>query len=199
MWYRKKRIYAVLFICVMIILFLDANLLGRLMYPMKYESVITEKSLEHEVDPYLVTAIIKVESNFKPEKRSPKGAVGLMQLMPATAEWIADQSGYAASPKDRLYEPEVNIDIGARYVQTLGRQFIGEGEADKTREIALIAAAYNAGPGNVAKWLDSGRWDGSLDAADQVPFGETRHYIHRVYYYYTKYSQTYPNLDVKKH
>ncbi|WP_199624494.1 lytic transglycosylase domain-containing protein [Paenibacillus alkalitolerans] len=194
MWYRKKRLYAVLLLLVLFVLFSDKGWLGRLMYPIHYQHVITKHASNHEVDPYLLTAIIRVESNFKPDKESRKGAVGLMQLMPATAEWIVQEAGYGRSALDRLREPETNIQIGAWLVHSLHDEFIGENHADKDREIALIAAAYNAGSGNVAKWLKANQWDGNLNSADQIPFGETRHYIYRVHYYYEKYAQIYPEL-----
>jgi len=184
-----------LLIFVLIVMFSETSWLGRLLYPIHYQNIITEHAEKRGVDPFLLTAIIRVESNFKPDKESRKGALGLMQLMPATAEWAVNELGYGRSALDRLREPEINIEIGAWYVETLHRQFIGEKQTGKDREIALIAAAYNAGSGNVAKWLESGQWNGELKNAEQIPFGETRHYIHRIHYYYKKYMQIYPELS----
>ncbi|WP_274365721.1 lytic transglycosylase domain-containing protein [Paenibacillus thermotolerans] len=193
MWYRKKRIYAVLLIIVLVGLFSEKIWLGQLMYPIHYEEAIRENALKRDIDPYLLTAIIRVESNFSPDKQSKKGAAGLMQLMPSTAQWIVTEAGYGRSTLDRLHEPEVNIEIGSWFIRSLQNQFVEAGAA-KEREIAIIAASYNAGPGNVAKWLQTGRWDGNMSTVDQIPFGETRHYVHRVHYYYKKYSQIYPEL-----
>lgn len=197
MWYRKKRIYAVLLIFVLIALFSDKAWLGKLMYPIHYHAAIQEHASKRNIDPYLLAAIIRVESNFIPDKQSKKGAIGLMQLMPSTARWIVEEAGYGPSALDRLHDPEMNIEIGSWFIRSLHRQFIVKGAA-KEREIALIAASYNAGPGNVAGWLETKQWDGNLNTVDQIPFGETRHYIHRVYYYYKKYAQIYPGLDGDK-
>lgn len=166
------------------------------MYPLRYEQTILEQAAAYEVDPYLVASVIRVESNFKADKRSPKGAIGLMQLMPPTAEWIAKQEGDEASVLDRLDEPDVNVRYGVWYIRSLRMQFVAEG-ATKDEEIARIAAAYNAGPGNVERWLAEGVWSGSLTDSGSIPFGETRHYVQRVFYYYQKYTKTYPEWSLK--
>jgi soluble lytic murein transglycosylase len=193
-WYRKKRLYAVLLLLLLLILYFDRALLGKWMYPIRYEETIVEQSRNYDVDPYLVASIIRVESNFRPDKLSPKGAIGLMQLMPPTAEWIAKQEGDEPADRARLQDAERNIRYGAWYVRSLQRQFAADVALPEDR-IARIAAAYNAGPGNVERWLAEGDWDGTLASADAIPFGETRHYVHRVYYYYMKYAQTYPDLS----
>ena len=193
MWLRKKRLYALLLLALLLLLFFDRALLGKLMYPIRYEETITEYAETYDVDPYLVASIIRVESNFRPDKQSPKGAVGLMQLMPPTAEWIVKQQGSSLSDLDRLDEASINIRYGAWYIRSLEQQFVRTG-VSKEDEIALIAAAYNAGPGNVERWLTEGRWSGTLASSSAIPFGETRHYVNRVYYYYQKYTQTYPEL-----
>jgi len=193
MWYQRKRLYAALLIVLLLVLYLDREWLGRLMYPMMFAPTIVTETTRYDVDPYLATSIIRVESNFRADKLSPKGAVGLMQLMPPTAEWIIEQSGGDPSHLGRLNEPEVNIRYGVWYLRALREQFVEAGD-DKETEIALIAAAYNAGPGNVDKWLKEGTWSGRFEDTAQIPFGETRHYVHRVYYYYHKYEQAYPEL-----
>ncbi len=195
-WYRKKRLYAVLLLLLLMILYFDRALLGKWMYPIRYEETILEQSQAFDVDPYLVASIIRVESNFRPDKLSPKGAIGLMQLMPPTAEWIAKQEGDEPADRARLQDAERNIRYGAWYVRSLQRQFASDVDAKEDR-IARIAAAYNAGPGNVDRWLKEGDWDGTLASAHRIPFGETRHYVNRVYYYYLKYAQTYPDLSEK--
>lgn len=193
MWYRKKRIYAALLVVVLLVLYVDRAWLGRWMYPIRYEQTIVEQALAHGVDPYLMAAIIRVESNFRNDKVSSKGAVGLMQLMPQTAQWIIRETNGDPADIDMLDDPELNIRYGAWYIRSLKRQFV-EADMSKEQEIALIAAAYNAGPGNVRKWLGENLWDGTLACANRIPFGETRHYIHRVHYYYVKFAQTYPEL-----
>lgn len=193
MWLRKKRVYVVLLILLLAVLYLDRTFLGQLMYPIKYKELIIEHAVQYDVDPYLIAAIIRTESNFKPDKRSAKGAVGLMQLMPPTAGWIAEQEGDDPSILDQLNQPEVNIKYGVWYIRLLEQQFAADG-LSKEEKIALIAAAYNAGPGNVERWLAEGIWDGTYDNSGQIPYGETRHYVNRIIYFYHKYEQAYPGL-----
>ena len=193
-WYRRKRIYLLLLVAVLLVLYLDQALIGKWLYPLRYEEEIVRHSKEQGVDPYLVASIIRVESNFRADKRSKKGAVGLMQLMPQTAEWIAKQENDDPSVLDRLDEAGVNIRYGAWYIGSLRRQLAAGRDLSREDEIARIAAAYNAGPGNVGRWLDEGVWDGTLSGASSIPFGETRHYVARVHYYYLKYKQVYPEL-----
>lgn len=196
-WYRRKRLYVLLLAVLLLVLYADRSWMGRWMYPLGFEDSIVEYSAMYHVDPYLIASIIRVESNFRPDKLSAKGAIGLMQLMPPTAQWIMEQEGNRQSDIDRLHEPEINIKYGAWYVRSLQQQFVAPHTSSEDA-VARIAAAYNAGPGNVARWLQDSLWDGSLSGADGVPFGETKHYIHRVYYYYQKYSQIYPNWPVGK-
>lgn len=134
-----------------------------------------------------MAAIIRAESNYETGKESKKGALGLMQLMPDTAHWVVEQAGFEAVNDDILrHRADVSIEVGTWYLNSLHRQF-GQ------NPVAAVAA-YNAGPGNVRKWLDSGRWDGRMESVKEIPFGETRHYVQRVFYYYNKYKDLYPNF-----
>lgn len=189
---RKKRMFALLFIAFLILLFFQTDWLSRMMYPVKYEQSIRISAGEHGVDPILMTSIIRVESNFKPNLVSAKKATGLMQIMPDTANWIIEQAGYTELTKERLAQEEVNIHLGAWYIKHL-YDYFGNYAKDKPDEthMAIVIAAYNAGPGNVEKWLHEGVWDGSLDQSKLIPFGETRHYLQRVMYYYGKYEAIY--------
>ena len=192
-WYRRKRIYLLMLLAVLLVLYLDQAFIGKWLYPLRFEAEIVRHSREQGVDPILVAAIIRVESNFRTDKRSPKGAVGLMQIMPQTAEWIARQGKDDPSMPDRLEEASVNIRYGAWYLGSLRRQLSAPG-LSREDEIARIAAAYNAGPGNVGRWLAEGTWDGTFAGLESIPFGETRHYVARVHYYYLKYERIYPEL-----
>lgn len=180
-FFRKKRVFALLLVSFLVLLFYNSNWLGAYLYPVRYESDITVSAKNYGVDPYLIAAIIRVETNYDPDKRSKKGAVGLMQLMPDTAQWIVEQAGYAKETSSKLHRPDVNIEIGAWYLNSLYNQF--------DNNMAAVLAAYNAGPGNARKWIQSGLWDGTLDDIGQIPFGETRHYVQRVHYYYSKYAK----------
>lgn len=156
------------------------------MYPVKYEDEVRVSSQAFQVDPYLIMAIIRVESSFDPEVSSHKGAYGLMQLMPDTAKWMVDDGHFDAQFLERLEEPAVNIHMGSWYIGQLLRQFEGN-------PVAAIAA-YNAGPGRVDAWLRENEWDGELRNIEEIPFGETRHYVQRVLFYYDKYKEVYPEI-----
>ncbi|HEY0827331.1 MAG TPA: lytic transglycosylase domain-containing protein [Bacilli bacterium] len=188
----SKKVLAVLLLLFLVLLFYNTNWAGKWIYPIKYRDQIELSAVNYNLDPYLISSIIRVESNYKPELVSRKGAVGLMQIMPDTAEWIIDQGGYANLNLESLQTPEVNIDIGAWYLQSLTVQHERYlSDESKLDQLAILAAAYNAGPGNLKKWLNSGEWNGKYKSIGQIPFGETRHYIQRVIYYYKKYVKYY--------
>lgn len=184
--------FAVLFVLLIAILFSNANWLGQLIYPIKYKDDIRQSAAEYELDPLLIAAIIRVESNYRPHLTSKMNAIGLMQLMPDTADWVIDQAGYDSSYRSLVAQENINIRIGSWYIRSLYQQFKTI-LATKSKEeaIVIVAAAYNAGPGNVSKWLNQRVWDGTLANISDVPIGETRHYIQRVLYYYKKYSKLY--------
>jgi soluble lytic murein transglycosylase len=144
----------------------------RMLNPIQYQDLITVYSRRHDLDPFLVAAIMRVESRYQPDAVSSKGARGLMQLMPDTGRWAAGCLGIEGYSDDFLFEPEVNIRIGAWYLRQLLNQFEGN--------LTVALAAYNGGPSNVEKWLSGGRWSGSIDDLEQIPFGETARYVDRV-------------------
>lgn len=127
-------------------------------FPTRFAKIIRSTSERYGVDPHLVRSIIKVESDFNPRARSPKGARGLMQLMPATAR----QHNVV-----NIYNPKENIEGGVRHLRLLLDHFRGE--------IPLTLAAYNAGVKAVKKY------------GGVPPFGETRRYVRRVLAYYRGY------------
>ncbi|MEW5867381.1 MAG: lytic transglycosylase domain-containing protein [Bacillota bacterium] len=152
-------------------------------YPVPYRDLITQYCAEHNVDPFLVTAIIRVESRFRPHAVSEKGAKGLMQVMPDTGRWAAQELGIERFQPEMLHDPRVNLQIGTWYLASLGREFGGD-------EV-IVLAAYNAGRGNVRKWLEAERWTGRKEEIDRIPFPETRDYIRKVLTLYERYRQVY--------
>ncbi len=166
---------------IMISMFTSKPIL-RFMYPLHYQTIIHEQAAIYELDPFMIAAIIRVESGWRVDARSPKGATGLMQLMPETAVWIAGQLEIEFDVDTQLTDPEINIMLGAWYINHLRKQF-------PTFVAAL--AAYNGGQGNVRKWLDGDRWDGSLDNSEQIPFYETRAYVQKVTYIWNFYRHIY--------
>ena len=160
-------------------------------YPLHYKQVIVEAAQSNGVDPYLVAAVVKAESNFDPQAVSRGGAVGLMQLMPDTARWIVQQADWSGATDPDLNDPEHNVALGTYYLAYLLRVFHDD-------EAAALAA-YNAGQGVVAEWLeravaaDSGEESPTLRSED-IPFPETRKFVARVERFRTIYSQAHPGL-----
>ncbi|EPY14866.1 MULTISPECIES: lytic transglycosylase domain-containing protein [Paenibacillus] len=186
---RKKRVLLLLFLGMLFLLFVQSQWLGRWMYPIAYEDEIRKYAAQYDVDPLLVAAIIRVETNFQAGRESRKGAIGVMQLMPETATWAMEQlkmnNRWSLDELKNTADP--NILIGTWYLKSLHKQF-------NENWIAAIAA-YNAGPGNVNKWIRNKVWDGSYDTAkQQIPYGETKLYVQRVIHYYDKYKNIYPKM-----
>ncbi|MCM3270191.1 lytic transglycosylase domain-containing protein [Paenibacillus elgii] len=182
-FWRKKRVFALLLLTFVIFLFLSSTYVGRMLYPIRYEQEIRQNAAKYDLDPFLVAAVIRVESNYLTETESKKGAYGMMQLMPDTANWIIDKARFSEEFRNRLNDPAVSIELGSWYLNWLSKQFNGN-------RIAVLAG-YNAGHGKVSRWLQENEWDGTLQNADRIPYGETRHYIQRVMYYYNKYVKLY--------
>lgn len=180
---RRKRWFALILAGLVLLLFYRSDWLGRMMYPIRYKQEITKAAANVGVDPYLVAAIIRVESNYKPELESHKGAVGIMQVMPDTAQWIYEKEGFRGYSLEDLLTPEVNIRVGTAFLGILLDQFDGN-------QVKAVAS-YNAGQGNVNKWLNNRIWNGRLDTIEQIPFWETRKYVSKVMYYYKKYQDLY--------
>jgi len=185
-WLRKKRVLLLLLLGFILILFFNSAWLS-FFYPIPYKEEIRHHARSNGLDPLMVAAIIKVETNYKPGSESKKGALGIMQIMPDTAKWVIEKAKLEDVPLDRVKdETETNIRIGTWYLKSLSNQFDGN--------MIAVIAAYNAGPTNVKNWLRSGRWDGRLESAKDIPFGETRHYVQRVSHYYKQYSSIYENF-----
>ena len=154
-----------------------------LVYPYPYQDIVLKYAESYHIDSSLAAAVIKAESKFEHTAVSHRGAVGLMQIMPETGDWIAEQLEDRDYSLHRLSEPEINIRYGLWYLATLKRDF-------KNNDI-LALAAYNAGRGNVAAWMDEYGWDYDFDDIDAIPFGETREYVRRIMEYREKYKELY--------
>jgi soluble lytic murein transglycosylase len=180
---RKKRVFALLLIGFILILFMNTAFIGKKIYPIYYQKEIKESAEKHNIDPFLIAALIRVETNYKYHLESSKGAMGLMQIMPDTANWIAEAAKVQTFIPADLLKPDVNIFLGAWYMSWLTKHYNGN--------VVYAIAAYNAGQGNVNQWKNNGIWDGRETNLDPIPFGETRHYVQRVLYYYHKYQNLY--------
>lgn len=183
---KKSNIYYILiFLLVLLVLhFLYAPFWGRFLYPFPYREEIHHSALEHDLDPNLLAAIIHVESGFDPAAVSAKGATGLMQIMPETAEWAAGIMGFEAYNQDLLFEPDCNVKIGSWYLSGLMVQFCDD-------DLAVALAAYNGGRNRVRRWLSEGIWDGRAENIADIPLLETREYVQKVLNTYNQYRNIY--------
>jgi soluble lytic murein transglycosylase len=140
--------------------------------PLRHEDIIRQQAREKGLDPALVAAVIYAESHFRDGQTSPAGALGLMQLTPETARYIARKSGGTAFVVGDLATPQVNIAYGTYYLRYLLRRYEGNE--------AFALAAYNAGEGNVDRWIASARAHDRGLTIDAIPYAETRAYVTRV-------------------
>ena len=166
-------------------LYNNLDFFWRQLYPLKYQNLVFKYAQFYDNDPYLVTAIIYRESRFNPNAVSNKGAIGLMQIMPETAEWIAENLNLNNFDVDDLYIPETNIKFGNWYLDNLFNEFDGN--------LVLVLAAYNGGRGNVNKWIKEGKFRGEVQEIDLIPFPETRKFVSNVLSLYQRYLQLYNN------
>lgn len=158
-------------------------------YPIKHEDIIRDIASEYQVEPQLIAAIIRVESNFEIGRTSARGALGLMQVMPDTAIEVAHQAEVESVTMDRLLnDEELSIRIGTLYLKQLTMKF--------NNQLYPSLAAYNAGPSVVRTWISSASptWDGNYSTIGKIPYAETRDYVRKVVFYYEKYKEVYPDF-----
>jgi soluble lytic murein transglycosylase len=152
---------------------------GKLRYPLAYEHVIVGHAENYDLDAALLAAVIYRESKFEADARSAAGAIGLMQLLPETAQGIALNTGGSKFRVQDLYDPEINVRYGAFYLRRLLRKY---------GEEHLALAAYNAGQANVDEWLA---------ANEGIGFPETREYVDDVLELRDVYARAYKDeLDL---
>lgn len=186
---RKLILIAIIISIITFILVVPLKLPERIMklfYPIKYENFVEVYSKENNLDKYLVYAVIKAESNFNDRALSKNGAKGLMQLMEETAKDVLNKIDYINITDDelgdKLYDPQYNIKLGTKYLSLLIKQY---------NNIELALTAYNAGSGNVDKWIEQGilKEDGSN--IENVPFKETNNYVRKILNNYKTYKELY--------
>lgn len=175
----------VLLILFIVILLIGIRNITKYFHPIKYQNSVMKYSEVYKLDPYLVFAIIKAESNFNEFAQSNKGARGLMQITPPTAKWAAELMGKIDYTDDFLFRPQFNIEMGCWYLNDLRKEF---GNNNK-----LILAAYNGGRGNVKKWLSDESYSRNGKELHNIPFGETDKYIKKVEVNYNIYKYLYDN------
>jgi soluble lytic murein transglycosylase len=155
----------------------------RFVYMWPYQNEIVTYARRNKIDPFLVAAVIKNESEFRPGAVSPVGAVGMMQIMPETGEWIAGQMGLADYSVDSLYNPGINIRMGCWYLSELKFEF--------RDNLLLMMMAYNAGRGNTHGWMNANGWDYTFGEIRKIPYPESRNYVASVLHDRDEYYRLY--------
>ena len=156
------------------------------LYPLGYWELVKEQSTRYTLDPYLVVALIREESAFGERAVSRAGAVGLMQLLPRTADQIVNAAGGTGGSVS-LESPATNIKLGTRYLATMLEEFKGNW--------TLALAAYNAGPHHVRRWLETRGYRSDDEFIEEIPFLETQQYVKRVLGSYYRYRAQYGALE----
>jgi soluble lytic murein transglycosylase len=164
-----------------------------ILVPEAYPTLKRYTNMPTELDAAFVHAVIRQESSFDPKATSGAGAMGLMQMLAGTAKEVAGKLGIKLQKADLHNRPELNVRLGQHHLKKMLTRYNGSH--------AITLAAYNAGPGNLARWLSSvGDPRGSkmdlIDWIEHLPYGETRDYIHRVLENYAIYQQILPQKGV---
>ncbi len=186
---RKKgrNLIVILVIVILVIVILLAlfcaepikQQITKSVYKKEYSEYVTKYAEQYGVEENLIYALIKAESNFNPDAVSHQNAKGLMQLMQSTAEDLAKKSKINLN-NDNILEPEVNIQLGTQYIASLLNKY-------DCVEVAL--AAYNAGSGNVDKWISSGKIKADGSDIENIPYKETNTYVRKIMRDYEIYKQ----------
>lgn len=170
----KKKVLCVFFSLVLVsaILFVVFNFF---VYKKKYSNFVIAYSRQYNLEEALVYAVIKTESNFDKTAVSKSGALGLMQIIPNTAKWIAEELGDDYDLY-KMFEPETNIRYGCFYLRYL---------FDKFNDLRVVVAAYNAGETVVTNWIENGEL-----ILEKINYKETKNYVTKVMGYYRVYKSS---------
>ena len=180
---RKILIIAIILVLVVILLSKLKIIILKKLYPIQYQQYVEQYAQEYGVDPLLVYSVIKAESNFKENAKSSQKAVGLMQLMEETAKELANKIGMEYEENKTLYDPESNIRLGTKYLSELLEKYSGD--------YMLAVTAYNAGIGNVNKWIEEGTIKEDGSNIENIPFKETNNYVRKIIRNYRIYQELY--------
>ncbi len=174
---RKKvnMLFRILFIIITVILILLSptvfnKIIRKKMYKKEYSEYVSKYAKEYDVDENLIYALIKAESNFNEKAVSHQNAKGLMQLMQSTAQDLANRSQIKLT-KENILEPDININLGTQYIASL---------LTKYDSIEVALAAYNAGSGNVDKWIKNGTIKSDGSDIENIPYKETNTYVRKI-------------------
>ena len=161
----------------------------HLAYPAAHQGLVEQAASEFNASPWLILAVMRQESAFRPDVRSPMNARGLMQILPSTGERIADALEVEPFTSEMLNNPEVSVRFGAWYLAQLSTKFRGHP--------ILTVSAYNAGPTVVAQWVATSAGALTDEFVEEIPFRETRGYVRRVISNLAVYTSLYGGAPVE--
>ena len=179
---RKIILILTAVVIVLLIILLNFKNIQKLIYRQDYAEYVEKYAKENNVDPLLIYAIIKAESNFDDEAVSGRGATGLMQLMDNTAKEVATNEMIEYVSSESLFDPETNIKLGVKYFANLIEIFNNN---------AVALAAYNAGMGTVQGWIDEGIIKADGSDIEHIPYNETNMYVRKILKDYDIYRNLY--------
>ena len=162
----------------------EGRAVWTLNYPAAFSPYVWQAAWDYDLDPLLMLAVMRVESRYRHDAVSRAGAMGLVQIMPATGHRVAALMGDSDFRVDRLTEPGLNIRMGTYYMGELVRRF-------GSRQFALAVGSYNGGPHNVGRWLKDKQGIPFEEFVEEIQFHETRAYTKRVLEYYSVYCELY--------
>ncbi len=176
----NKAVSVILVFCIILLI---GSVVLKKMYPLHYIDIIKENADKYGLDPLFVISVVHAESRFSAEATSHKNAKGLMQIKEDTAKWCAEAVKLKEFTAEKIYQPETNIMLGVWYLHYLLDEFGGD--------YNLCLAAYNAGMGNVKRWLDNPKYSSDGQKLDKIPYAETERYIKKVFNNYAIYKMLY--------
>jgi soluble lytic murein transglycosylase len=144
----------------------------QVVYPFPYREMVLREAAEWGVDPFLLAGLIRQESAWVSDIVSSAGAIGLMQVMPATGRGLARQLGVEGFTTASLETPELNLHLGARFLVDVLERY--------GPDLPLVLSAYNAGPTRAERWRSFPEADNPLQLTERIPFTETRGYVKNV-------------------
>lgn len=173
---------------MMIVIPMCAKVVLKIIYPVKYKEYVFKYAEKYDVNPYLILAVIKTESNFRESVKSNKEAKGLMQISPITGRWAAKLIKIKNYNEGMLYYPKTNIEVGCWYISRLKSEFNGD--------MTKVLAAYNGGSGNVNQWVKKQQYSQDGVHLDTIPFKETKDFVRKVATYYKTYVYLYDSKEM---
>ena len=182
-WLRARQVDVVLLVIGACVAFVGRRQMQNLEYPRKYETYVTYYADKYDLDPMLLYAFIRTESNFDPEAESSVGARGLMQITEDTFDWIKSRiAPTEALTFDDLYDPEVNIRFGSYFVAYCLLQY---------GDLSTAAAAYHSGLGTVGELLANPDYSADGQTLDEFPYPQMRRYVQKITDSYETYKEIY--------